>query len=80
MSRFPVAGDIRIILGKGLKTRTKEDIMNRKNWSDYPELKKLFDKILEHRRNCPHWETDTPCHNCHFNTLTKIEKELGLRV
>lgn len=50
-----------------------------KSWNDYPEVKKLFDRVLEHRRNCKYWKTNNPCFNCHFDTLTKIEKELGIR-
>ena len=41
-----------------------------------PALKILFNRILEHRRNCKHWESMKPCFDCHYDTLTKIEKEL----
>jgi len=44
--------------------------------SQIPSLKILFDRILEHRRHCKHWKTHNPCFNCHYDTLTKIEKEL----
>lgn len=50
-----------------------------KSWNDYPAVRKLFDRILEHRKICEHWKKGMPCHNCHFNTLTKIEEELGIR-
>lgn len=56
--------------------------MNKKiefhTWADYPNVKKLFDDILEHRRHCPWWKHSDPCKDCHYNTLTKIEKELGI--
>jgi len=41
-----------------------------------PAVKKLFDRVLEHRRNCKHWETHNPCFDCHYGCLTPIEKEL----
>ena len=52
--------------------------MEHKSWTDYPEVKKLFDRILHHRKNCMFWKRGNPCYDCHFDTLTKIEKELGL--
>ena len=55
-------------------------IEEQKTWNDYPETKKLFDRIIQHRKNCPFWKKGAPCFDCHYNTLTKIEKELGLRM
>ena len=54
------------------------------NWSvkkmgsleSLPAVKKLFDRVLEHRRNCKHWETNKHCFDCHYGCLTPIEKEL----
>lgn len=40
-----------------------------------PSVKALFDRVLEHRRNCKHWETMNPCFDCHYGLLTPIEKE-----
>jgi len=57
-----------------------EKMKEHKSWSDYPELKKLFNRIQHHRRNCPFWKTGRPCYDCHNDTLTKIEDELGLRL
>jgi len=54
--------------------------MEHKSWIDYPEVKKLFDRVLKHRSNCKHWEKNNPCFDCHYDTLTKIEKELGIRL
>jgi hypothetical protein len=42
----------------------------------YPAVKALFDRVLEHRRNCPYWNTNKPCFDCHYGMLTPIEKEL----
>ena len=53
--------------------------MYNEKWKKYPAVKKLFDIILEHRAVCPHWNTKNPCHDCHYGTLTQIEKELGIR-
>lgn len=52
--------------------------MEHKSWSDYPATKKLFDRILEHRKNCMFWKQGVKCFDCHYDTLTDIEKELGL--
>jgi hypothetical protein len=41
-----------------------------------PSVKILFYRILEHRRNCKGWKQNKPCFDCHFGTLTPIEREL----
>lgn len=50
-----------------------------KMWKDFPNLRKLFDRIYKHRKNCKGWQSGTPCFDCHYDTLTKIEEELGLK-
>lgn len=41
-----------------------------------PKVKELFNRVLEHRKNCKYWETHKPCFDCHYGCLTPIEKEL----
>lgn len=41
-----------------------------------PTVKALFDRVLEHRRNCKHWKENKPCFDCHYGFLTPIEEEL----
>ena len=43
-----------------------------------PTVKALFNRVLEHRRNCKHWDSKKPCFDCHYGLLTPIEKELEL--
>lgn len=47
------------------------------NWKKYPNVKILFNRVLEHRRTCEGWKNNVPCFDCHCNTLTKIEEELS---
>lgn len=49
-----------------------------KTWNDYPSVKILFDRIIKHRKHCDQWKNGKSCFNCHENTLTNIEKELGI--
>lgn len=43
---------------------------------DLPAIKLLFNRVLEHRRNCEGWKNMKPCFDCHYGYLTPIEREL----
>lgn len=40
---------------------------------EFDELKK---RIILHRNKCKGWLMGEPCFNCHYNTLTAIEKTI----
>ena len=37
---------------------------------------KLRDRIVKHRLRCNGWKQAKPCFDCHYNTLTPIEKAI----
>ena len=63
-----------VSLGICRRTTKKGGMMD---WRGFPETKKLFDRVIQHRKTCKWWKVGEKCFDCHHNTLTKIEKELG---
>jgi len=55
-------------------------MIHKHQFEDFAEIEKSFDilknRIIEHRKKCKGWNKAEPCFDCHFDTLTKIEKAI----
>jgi len=64
-------------MAKNRRTQEEKEIMQLEK--DFNILK---NRITKHRRKCPRWNIfittskSAPCFDCHYSTLTKIEKDL----